>query len=367
MTLLAACASVPKPSILAALDQLHSGPTAAEAVRYAPDAHARAEKLRAEAEAAFGGGDTAGAELLAERAHAAYARAAGLARIARAQATTTDAKATLAAAEAELSAIDADQARVGADANALELKVKVARNAQPIHPSGRADPERERARLAAARALAMEARMLCGAARLLAGGAAAPDARSKAQLDEAEAALTKLEGEIEGAAAPIDGATRARAGCLGALTALRRAASPTSRAPGAGDALLAAIAATNKFAPSRDDRGVGVALRGLFSGGGALTPQGDARLVELGKIAAAHPGFPIEVVVHTDKPAGAREEGAIRARAESAIKALQKGGGATLRALPVVAGNLVPVADPRGPDRGRNARVEIVFVTPEMF
>jgi outer membrane protein OmpA-like peptidoglycan-associated protein len=369
---LAACAAVPKPSVLADVDQVRGGPAAAEASRYAPDAFAKAEKLRAEADEAFKSGDTAGAQLLAERALAAYAHAMGLARIARAEATTAEAKTALSAAEAELGGLEANLARVTADADALELKVRVNRDAQPIQPSGKADPERERARLAAARSLAVEARMLCGAARLLAGSASpAPDDKAKAQLDEAEAALAKIEGELSAAsipAAPIDGATRARAGCLAALTTLRRAGSPTSRATGAGDALLAQISATGNYAPARDDRGVTVALRNVFSGGGAaLTPQGEAKLVELGKIAAAHPTFPVEIVVHTDKPAGAREQDGLKARAEAAAKAVEKGGGGKVRTLPLVAGSGVPLADPAGPDKARNARVEVVFVTPETF
>ncbi|APR86965.1 TolA protein [Minicystis rosea] len=365
--LAAACAPMLKPTQLVELDRIRAGATAEEAKRYAPDALARAEKLRGEAEAAFADGKHALAQVLAERALAAYAHAGAVARVARAEATTAESKSALSTAEAELATIDADQARVAADADALELKVKVARDAQPIQPSGRANPERERARAAAARALAVEARMLCGAARLLAGSAAgAPDDKTKAQLDEAEAAVTKLEGELSATAqpaVPIDGATRARASCLAALTALRRAASPTSRATGASDALLAAISATGNFVPARDDRGVTVALRNAFSGA-ALAPPIEARLVELGKIAAAHPTFPVEVVVHTDRPVGAREQDAEKARAEVAIKAMQKGASA-LRALPLVAGNQLPVADPAGPDRGRNARVEIVFVTPE--
>jgi len=227
---------------------------------------------------------------------------------------------------------------------------------------------RERARLAAARSLSLEARMLCGAARLLAGGAA-PDEKAKAQLDEADAALVKVEGELAAAtipAAPIDGATRARAGCLAALTALRRAGSPTSRAPGGGDALLAQISATGGYAPARDDRGVTVSLRNVFAGA-SITPQGEARLVELGKIAAAHPTFPVEIVVHTDRPAGPREQDGLKARAEAAARAVEKGGGGKVRTLPLVAGNGVPLADPAGPDRARNARVEVVFVTPETF
>jgi outer membrane protein OmpA-like peptidoglycan-associated protein len=365
--LLAACAPMPKPPVLADLEQVRGGATAAEAARYAKDSLAKAEKLHKEAEAAFEKGDNAGAQLLAERALAAYQQAAAVARIARAEAQTTEATEALRKAEAEQAALDADLARAIAEANALELKVKVARDAQPIQPSGKADPEREKARLAAARALAMEGRLLCAAAKLLGPG----DEKLRAQVDEAEAALGKVEAALSGPAVPavpIDGATRARAGCLAALTAVRRASSPTSRAPGAGDALLAAISATGSFSPSRDDRGVAVTLRGIFSGAGAaLTAQGEQKLAELGKIAAAHPAFPLEVVIHSDKPAAGRDEEAQRARGEAVQKALEKAAGAKAKIAAVVAGNRAPVADPAGPDKARNARVEIVFVTPESF
>lgn len=250
------------------------------------------------------------------------------------------------------------------------------RDAQPIQPSGRADPAREKARAAAAKALAAQGRLLCAAARLLAGGPAlgapaapaAPSAEAKiaAQVDEAEAAQAKVEADLGAPAAPIDGATRARAGCLAALTVVRRAATSVTRAPGLGDALLAEISATGKLDPARDDRGVVVTLRGVFGGAG-LTPAGEAQLVALGKIAAAHATFPVEVVLHTDKPLPARDEPAQRARAEAAARALLKGGGSAVRALPLVVGDRAPVADPAGPDRARNARVEVVFVTPEGF
>lgn len=372
------CAGVPKPLVLDEVARVRTGSAATEAGRYAPDAFARAEKLHADAEAAFTAGDTAGAQLLAERALAAYAHAEALARTARASATTTEAKAALTAAEGELAALDADQARLVADTEALELKLKVTRDAQPIQPSGKADPERERARLVAARALAVEARMLCSAARLLTGfgpalGPSAQGARNptlEGPIDEAEAALVKVEGELAATsvpAAPIDAATRVRAGCLAALTSIRRASAPTSRAPGSGDALLAELSAAGAFVPSRDDRGVTVALRGVFGGGGALSPQGEARLGELGKIAAAHRNFPVEIVVHTDKPLTGRDDAEQKTRADAAARALLKGAGDAVRVLPLVAGNQAPVADPAGPERARNARVEIVFVTPEGF
>jgi outer membrane protein OmpA-like peptidoglycan-associated protein len=373
---LGACAPVPRPTIMTELEGVSTGAAAADARTFAPDAFARAQKLRGEADAAFAAGDNAGAQMLAERALAAYAHAHALARMARAAAQLAEAKAALTTSEGELAALDAEQTRAAADADALELKLKVTRDALPVTPSGKADPEREKARLAAARALAAQARLLCGAARLLGGGPAlgappppAPDAKILASLDEAEGVLGKVEADLAGPAilaAPIDGATRARAACLTALTATRRAAAPVSRAPGVGDALLAEISATGKLDPARDDRGVAVTLRGVF-GGSSLTPAGEARLAELGKIAAAHPSFPVELVLHTDKPVSEKEEPAQKVRAELATRALLRGAGNAVRVLPLVAGNRAPVADPAGPDRARNARLEVVFVTPEGF
>ncbi|MEO7330154.1 MAG: hypothetical protein ABI193_16385, partial [Minicystis sp.] len=236
------------------------------------------------------------------------------------------------------------------------------------------------------RALSLQARLLCGAARLLLGaplaaGATAPDPKLSAQVDEAMDALGKVEAALAPPdakappapvpAAPIDEATRVRASCLTALTAVRRASTPVSRAPGAGDALLAEISAMGSLAPSRDDRGVVVTLRGLFrdkagKGASALSPAAETRLAELGRVAAAHPSFPVEVVLHQEKALDPRDEPAQRARAEAVAKALgAKAPG--VRVEPILAGNVAPVVDPAGADRARNARVEIVFVTPETF
>jgi len=372
------CAAVPMPTLLTELDGVRAGPAAAEARRYAPDALAHADKIAVEADAAFKSRDIAGSQFLAEQAIAAYAHAHAIARRARAEAEASQSASTLAASEAELATLDGDQARAAAEADALETKLKVSRDALPITPSGKADPERERARAAAARALAMQARLLCGAARLLVSSSPAapvgtgPGAPPKSDLglSDAEAALTKVEEELAsgGLAAPIDGATRARAGCLAALTLVRRAHTTAARASGVSDALLAELSAVGKLDPARDDRGVTVTLRGVFGGGGAnLTPAAEAKLGALGRVAAAHASFPVEIVVHSDRPVTAREEPAEKARAEAAMRALLKTAGAGVQALPLVAGNRTPVADPRGPDRARNARVEVVFVTPETF
>ncbi|MGK3996627.1 hypothetical protein [Sorangium sp. So ce1024] len=429
--LVAACAPIPRPTVLDELEHVRAGAAAAESKQHAPGAFARAEKLRAEALAALERKDQSGAQILGEQAVAAHAHAHALSRVARAEAAEAEAKAQGSTSEASLAGLEAEQARVAAEVDALDMRIKVARDAQPVVPSGKADPDRERARLAAARSLALQARLLCGAARLLiapaqpavaqAGGAQAGDAQPAgapsgsaqpagtppggtqpgnaqpagtppgnaqpagarpgnaalvAQLDEATAALEKLDADLAetvGAAravpAPIDQASRARAGCLAALTAARRAATPVTRAPGLGDALLAELSAAGTWSPVRDDRGIVVTLRGLFAGN-ALTKAGEARLHELARVAAAHPSFPVAVVVHTDRDVSAREEPAWAARAEAVVRALgsAQGAGASPTRQPIasfLAGSAAPVVDPRGSERARNARVEIVFVTPE--
>jgi hypothetical protein len=370
--------------VLDDVEQVRRGALAADARVHAPSALAHAEKLRREAEAAFEDDDVAGSQILADHALAAYAHAHALSRVARADMAARAAEADLTKSRTELASLEADQARESAELDALELRIKVVRDAQAIVPSGPADPAREKARLAAARALTLQARLLCGAARLLLAeprdvvdpkakpaptappgpGVATPAELGK-DLEAATAAVTKLEAELatSPAAAPIDSATRARAGCLSALTAVRRAGTSVTRAPGAGDALLAQLSATRQLSPGRDDRGVVVTLRNAFRGD-ALAPTFEQTLGELGRIAAAHPRFPLVVVVH-DAEAAARARPGAQARADAAARAL-KASGAT-RVETVLAGGAAPVVDPGGADRARNARLEVVFVTPETF
>ncbi|WP_437757531.1 hypothetical protein [Sorangium sp. So ce1389] len=437
--LLGACAPIPRPAVLDELEHVRAGAVAAESKRYAPGAFARAEKLRGEALAALDKKDRSGAQILGEHSIAAHAYAHALSRVARAEAAEAEAKAQSSTGEASLAGLEAEQARVAAEVDALDMRIKVARDAQPVVPSGKADADREKARLAAARSLALQARLLCGAARLLiapaepasaqpagaqptaaqptgaqpagaqpagaqpagaqpagaqpAGaqpttaqptaaqpaGAQPASADLVAQLDAATAAIRKLDAEIAeigGSAraipAPIDQASRARAGCLAALTAARRAATPVTRAPGAGDALLAELSAAGTWSPVRDDRGIVVTLRGLFAGN-ALTKAGEARLRDLARVAAAHPSFPVAVVVHTDRDISSREEPAWSARADAVVRALGPAPGASAAGTspaaqpiaPFIAGSAAPVVDPGGSERARNARVEVVFVTPE--
>jgi outer membrane protein OmpA-like peptidoglycan-associated protein len=234
--------------------------------------------------------------------------------------------------------------------------VKIAHEMLLPAKTGPADPQREEARLVAARALATQARLLCGSAKLL--------APQTAGLPEAEQELTALDKTLEqGKGAPaIDAAARARASCLGVLTKARRAAQATGA--GQADALLAELSAAGGWDPTRDERGVVVTLRNVWKGNG-LAPEMEARLKELGRVASAHPGFAVQVVVHDATHPSPAEQQANTQRAEAAVKALTAGGAAAGKVKGETAGARNPVVDPQDAKaRARNARVEIVFVSP---
>jgi hypothetical protein len=160
---------------------------------------------------------------------------------------------------------------------------------------------------------------------------------------------------------PIEAAARARASCLDALTRTRRAAGSAEDA----DALLAQLSARGGLSPSRDERGVVVTLRGAWKGT-ALTPDAERDLRELGRIAAAHPAYPVELVVHDGTPPTEREHADDVARGRAARAAMSAGGAAVTDANVETVGAALPTLDPAGPDaRARNARLEVVFVSGE--
>jgi hypothetical protein len=371
---LQACAPVPRPPVFAEVQAVRENPASAEDRKLAPTAYAHADKLHAEAKAAFDAGDVAGSQLLAERALAAYGHALVYARIARAEAQAKEADAALAASQTEIAALDAEQARVSAEVAALEARIRVSKDAQPVVASGQTSGDREVARLAAARSLALEAKMLCTGARLLlpsipAGTptpVGAPERSAlMSQLDEAEIVVTKTNESIaSGGLAPIDLATRARASCLSVLTNMRRSMTAASKAPGTGDALLAEISTTRQFSPFRDERGIVVTLRDAFSGD-KLAPAASQRIDVLAKISKAHPAFPLAVVVHQDKEPAAKDDATSKAHADALTSAFRSAGIASVNVLQ--AGTAAPVVDPRSAERKRNARVEIIFVAPETF
>ena len=178
----------------------------------APQAFAEADQALRAAKDAERAGDTAAAELHAERAVAAYQHAVAIARLARATDEDTQAKEALARAMEQSQRYAASRKAAEREVDDLEKRLRVAREAE--RPSACA---------------ATQARLLCSAARLV-----SPQAPG---LAEAEAAAAELDKKLEASPkpAPIDQAGRARAACLGALTKARRSgASDTDPA----DALL---------------------------------------------------------------------------------------------------------------------------------
>jgi hypothetical protein len=350
----AGCATNPRPRIMSQVDAVRSGPAGQEAKRLAPQGYAHAEALRQQAEQAHRNDDLAGAQILSEHALAAYHHAFALARLARAQRRLAEAQARLAKAQTQLVALGERQQRVAAEADNLELRIKVFRDALPLVPNEPTTPERERARLHAARSLAQQGQLLCAATRLL-----SPAAEDLAEhLDRLQALERKLDDRPS--TVPIDEAIGLRSSCLRLLTLARRPATRKAPAAGQSDALLSALSREGDLFPFRDDRGVVVTLRAVVTGQGTLTKAGAQRLALLGRVAKAHPGFPVLVVVHSARGvATTRDEAA----AKAVCQALTEAGARKVEAKTV--GDAQPVVDPAAEGAAaRNARVEVVFVSP---
>jgi flagellar motor protein MotB len=350
LVFLAACggqrASIPA---IDDLERARAGNQAKEAQRLAPQAFAEAEQLRGEAIKARDDGDDVGAALRAERAIAAYERAMVLARLARATTDQAGAQTDLARTETELHSLAATRAEVTRDGDELEKKIKIAQELHAPPPAGPADASREAARLVAARSLAVQARLLCGAAHLV--------VPSLTGLKEAEDAAAALEKKLEGTPkpAPIDDAGARRVACLDLLTKARRTTEGQTTTD--ADALLSELSSAS-WSPTRDERGVVVTLRDVFAGS-QVNVTVEPKLKDLGRIAAAHSGLGVQVVVHDsfELKGGAERAAAIQ-------KLLIAGGASADKVSAEAAGTKNPVVDPSdAKNRARNARVEIVFVT----
>jgi outer membrane protein OmpA-like peptidoglycan-associated protein len=359
---LAGCAGAAQSTVVKISDaeRTRAGVLGRDAQTLAPQAFAEADQALKQAKEADAAGDATAAELHAERAIAAYQKAIAIARLARATEEERSARAALERATEQAERYSTARKAAEREADDLDKQLKIAREAQLPAPSGTADPDREKARLVAAQALATQARLLCSAARLV-----SPQAPG---LAEAEAAANDIEKKLEASPrpAPIDLAARARASCLASLTKARRSGPPAADQT---DALLGEISkaadpkkAAIDLAPARDERGVVVTLRALFKGE-KLAPEGEDALKDLGRVAAAHPTFALQVVVHDAQQPGAAEMAAGKKRGEQVASALVAGGAKADKIKVELAGARAPVVDPADAKRrDRNARIEVVFV-----
>lgn len=346
---LAGCASPARPQVMLEVDRTRQGRAVQDARRTAPQAHARAELLRKRAEQAHADGDLTAAQLLSEQALAAYLRATVEARLTLAEARLAEARVLEQQQAQRLAQLETEQQRLSAETADLELRAKIARDAEPLAKSAPASPERERARREAARAIVTQASLLCVSARLVEPGRAA--------LGPLLAKAEELRAKADGASpAPIDDANALRSDCLRELTLARRPRAQATPSRGESDALLSELSRAD-FLPFRDDRGVVVTLRAVRDAG-KLAEGAAAKLADLGRVAKAHPDFPVLVVVHDARP-GAKDDG-LSTRVVDALKAA---GAARVEAER--AGSTAPVVPPsRAGAAARNERLEIVFVAP---
>ena len=351
-SVLVACGggAVPVP-VLQDVEKIRVGPAARESAELAPQMFAVAENERLKARAAYDAGDDATAEIYAERAEASYQNAFILARLAKATERGNAAKKALASTVDDAQRYQKARHDLEIEADALEKKLAVARDALVPAASNAADPQREAARLVAARSLVTEAHLLCGAAEL-----AGADAKA---LEDPKKNLSDLDHQLEAAPkpAPIDASARVRAACLATLTRARR----SDINVGGADALLTELSAATQWNPSRDERGVVVTLRDIFQGN-ALNKDGEKKLADLGRVLAAHPGLAAQVVVH-DAAQPAASDKNDQARADVATKALLASA-PNAKVRSDLAGARNPVIDPSDArHRARNARLDVVFVT----
>lgn len=348
--ILASCA--PRAAVPGLVDaqQASQGPTALTARKLAPQAVDEADAFLKLAQQSREDRDDVSAALYAERAIAGYQRAAMLARVARATTDLASATQDGDKTDAERKSLVTQHGEADRMGDELEKRLFVARELRAPTASGPADPQREVARLSAAKSLALGARLLCGATRLL-------DAQTDG-LKTQEDKLAELEKRLDTSPkpAPIDDAARARADCLGLLTKARRAHPVASQNAQAADPLLAELSAAGND-PVRDERGVVVTLRDVFVSA-ALSKDGEAKLKVLGHVASAHPTVGVQVIVHdaTTLPPGTR--------AQLAAAALVSGGAKADKIASDFAGTRAPVIDPNdAKNRSRNARVDVVFIT----
>jgi outer membrane protein OmpA-like peptidoglycan-associated protein len=394
-----ACVPPARPPALARVAEVRASPAAAEAETWAPQAHAHALELEERAEQALNRGDAEEATLLAESAIAAHEHAWVLTRLARAERRRLEAQVELDGQRRVLEDLRAQHQRLTAEAAALEQRAQVVRSALPLPPHEATAAERQQARRRAAGALSAQARLLCVGAQLLGEGE---------RVQALTRRLDELDQRLAAGTAPtlLETAAELRSDCLRLISDVRHqntapaartpstskpastaSPGPTSTrldgseepapakraegppgnggggAPIAGplpaDVLLDELSAAGA-APSRDDRGVAIALRDLFAADGNLSEPALATLSRFGQIARKYPDYPILLVGHSASARGAPDIERQLARVSTALV----GAGASKIATWSV-GDREPLLPQRSPAaNARNQRIELVFVAP---
>jgi len=351
---LAGCSRHVPPKSLADADGVAASQAAVQARELAPQASGVAAQLLEQAHVLEREGESAEAGVLAEESIAAYEEAFALTRAARADARIEQSEQALGAEKVRLTELEAAQVRAAREADAFELRARVALDKEPVVDVETLTPERARVRRQAAIQLASEAHLLCVSAVLL--------GRQGDGLTRAQADLAALERDLGVGSAQADvypRAAQARTACLTELTLTRRPRAQAAPDAAGSDRLLTDLAATGAVFAFRDDRGVVVNLRAPTEREGELTEGARAIVELLARTSKQHPAYPLLVVGHSATAADAKSA---EAAAQAIAKALAEYG-APAKAVEAV-GPKQPVVDPRVPGAGgHNARVEVIFIT----
>lgn len=351
---LAGCASHTPPQSIAEADGVARSPAAAQAKELAPQATGVADQLLQKAHELDKNGSSEEAGVVAEEAMAAYAEAFALTRAARADLRIEQSKQALTAEKIRLAELEAAQARAAHEADAFELRARVALDKETVVDVDALTPERARARRQAAIQLASEAHLLCVSAVLL--------GRQSEGLTRAQHDLGALEHDLGVGSAQADVYPRAaasRTACLTELTLTRRPRVQAAPDAAGSDRLLSDLAATGAVFAFRDDRGVVVNLRAPTNRDGQITETTRTILELLARTSKQHAAYPLLVVGHSATAADAKNA---ETAAQTVARALAEYG-APAKAIETV-GPKQPVVDPRvAGAASHNARVEVIFVT----
>jgi hypothetical protein len=353
--LVCACASPPKPTILTEIDAIRDNGSTHQTRELVPQAAARAEKLRADAHAAWQKGQTASSEILGERAIVAYSDARELGRIVRVEQRVLETKAAVHEAELGLLKLEADQKKAAAEAADLEAQLRVEREAEiPADPKA-STPDREQARLVAAKTAISQARLLCVSAKLLGGPDSPKGTEVTAALSEIDAVQTKL--ATNKPPVSIRDAMGARSRCQLLLAEVRRPTRMSSPTSEKSDQLFVELAEAG-YAPSRDDRGIVVTFNDAFAGDG-LDKKLLPKVADLGRLAQSHDQTPLLIVTHSKQ---GDPKATDRQRGDAVAGKLREGGVKNLQ-VEAVGGRLPIALDSDLGAARRNERLEVIFVT----
>jgi hypothetical protein len=357
--LVGGCAPIPPPDSLREVRGLGGAAAVVAATKVAPAARAHADALAREADRALVDGDFAGAQLLAERARAAFELTLVEARVVRALERRVRAEADERTSASELATLDVENQRLAAEIADVERRIAEAERSLRKGGAQVRSAEEERRRVF--EQSRFEAQVACAAAELLTPEASAsPSAAFGSPLATGARLIAELEADARATTEGVSDAALHRAAssvraCLESLDELRR------RTPRAVDETATLLVELEREGFESVDEREGVLVRtGLLPGARRLEPEARGRLAKLASIAARR-GLSLLVVARTREAEGPLPllDGAMAALRDEAARA----GLVAARVVgPLVARAVASRLDPSGPYAAKNDGFDLILI-----